>query len=499
MRRFAGVLAAAAVAAPTAFAAPQLTFSRPEAFGGGVFTLAAGAPRRLVDGSAAAWSPDGRRIAVVAGEGAALHVVDPDGRFRALLALGPVSGPDWSPDGRKLVFERFGWIHTIDADGTDERRIAQGRSPAWSPGGRRIAFVSDRAGNDDIYAVRATGGGVKQLSSGLGNENDPAWSPNGRRIAYVTDETGAAEIGLLDGATQKVGALTSDRSVASMPAWSPDGKRIAYVSLRDGAEAVWSVPAAGGAPRRVMLGAAEHPHWRPSPEVQELLPDLDQQPPSDLDVRSEHGRHRLWFTAATDNIGLGPLIVSGLRPSGSLIMHALQRVRLSDGSIRAYPRVGLWRYNYSPHHAHWHLLYYQRYELRRGDGSVVVRDRKSGFCLGDRYGSAPGHVVNRVSRPVYTGFCNLYEPGSKTVEGGTSIGFSDRYHSGLDGQNVDITNVPTGEYVLVHHTNTQLLIHEFRYTNNAASVRIRLSWPHGRSKPPAVRVLRVCPDFAQCP
>jgi hypothetical protein len=284
-----------------------------------------------------------------------------------------------------------------------------------------------------------------------------------------------------------------------MPAWSPDGKRIAYVSVRDDAEAVWWVAAVGGAPQRVTLGPAEHPHWRPSPEVQELLPDLDQQPPTDLDVRSDQGRHRLWFTAATDNIGLGPLIVSGLRPSGTLVMHAVQRVRLSDGRIRAYPRVGLWRYNYSPHHAHWHLLYYQRYELRRADGSVVVRDRKSGFCLGDRYGIAPGHVVNRVARPIFTGFCNLYAPGARTVDGGTSIGFSDRYHSGLDGQNIDITNVPAGEYVLVHHTNTQLLIHELRYTNNAASVRIRLGWPHGRSRQPAVRVLKVCPDFAQCP
>ena len=496
MKRITLAAVAIAVLAPgTARAATELTFSRPEAFGGGVFMLASGKPRHLVNGSGAAWSPDGHRIAVVAGAGAALRVVDPDGRYGAILALGPVSSPDWSPDAKKLVFERFGWIHVVDADGTHERRLARGTTPAWSPGGHRIAFVSDRNGTDDVYTVRSTGGGLQQLTSGPGNESDPAWSPNGRRVAFVTDESGTPELGLLDVASRKASPLTADRAVAASPAWSPDGRRIAYVSSRATGDEVWSVRAAGGTPRRVAAGPAEHPHWRPSPRVQELLPDLDQQPPSDLDVRANHGRYALWFTAATDNIGLGPLIVSGRRSPSELVMHARQWVRLSDGGTRAYPRVGLWRYNHSAHHSHWHLLYYQRYELRRADGSVVVRDRKSGFCLGDRYGIAPGHIPHRVRRPVFTGFCNLHEPKSIGVEGGTSIGFSDRYHSRLEGQNVDITHVPAGEYVLVHRTNTRLLIKELRYTNNAASVRIRLSRPHGV---PTVRVLRVCADSDRC-
>jgi Tol biopolymer transport system component len=493
VRRLAIVLAAAAIAPPATFAGPELTFSRPEAFGGGVFTFAA--KRLVTNGSQAAWSPNGQQLALVAGDGAALHVADADGRNRALLAFGPTSSPDWSPDGRSLVFERFGWLHRIDADGTDERRLTRGRSPAWSPGGRRIAFVSDRGGSDDIFAIRAAGGGLAQLTSGVGAETDPAWSPNGRKLAYVTDETGAAEVALVHVASRKVAPLTSDGAIAAGPGWSPDGRRIAYVSSKGGTEDVWSVAAAGGAARRVALGPAERPRWRPQPDVVELLPDLDQQAPADLDVRSKHGRHRLWFTAATDNVGIGPLIVSGLRPSASIVMPALQRVRLSDGGTRTYPRVGLWRYNHSSDHVHWHFLYYQRYELRKENGSVVVRDRKSGFCLGDRYGIAPGRVLNRVARPVFTGFCNLYHPDALTVDGGTSVGFSDRYHSRLDGQNVDITNVPAGEYTLVHKTNTQLLIRELRYSNNAASVAIRVSRPNGR---PTVRVLRVCPDSDRC-
>jgi Lysyl oxidase/WD40-like Beta Propeller Repeat len=494
VKRLLLAVAAAAIAAPAAHAASELTFSRPEVFGGGVF--AAPAKRLLATGTQAAWSPNGAQLAVVAGEGAVLHLVDPDGRNRALIAYGPVSSPDWSPDGRRLVFERFGWIHRVDADGTDERRLARGRSPAWSPGGRRIAFVSDRAGTDDLWSIRATGGGLERLTSAPGSETDPAWSPNGRTLAHATDESGSAEIALLDMATKKRAPITADRSIASSPGWSPDGRRVAYVSSRDALDAVWSVAARGGTPRRVAVGPAERPRWRPDPDVVELLPDLDQQPPTDLDVRSDHGRYGLWFTAATDNVGIGPLIVSGVRSSSAITMAALQRVRLSDGGIRAYPKVGYWRYNHSADHSHWHLLRYQRYELRTQNGKVVVRDRKSGFCLGDRYGVAPGRVFNRVRRAVFVGFCNLHQPETLSVDGGTSVGFSDRYHSRLDGQNVDITNVPAGEYTLVHKTNTQLLIRELRYSNNAASVAIRLTRPNGR---PRVRVLRVCPDSEGCP
>jgi hypothetical protein len=105
-------------------------------------------------------------------------------------------------------------------------------------------------------------------------------------------------------------------------------------------------------------------------------------------------------------------------------------------------------------------------------------------------------VLHRIRQAVFTGFCNLHEPDALTVDGGTSVGFSDRYHSRLDGQNLDITHVPAGDYALVHKTNTQLLIRELRYTNNAASVAIRLTRPSGR---PHVRVLRVCPDSDRCP
>jgi Lysyl oxidase len=258
------------------------------------------------------------------------------------------------------------------------------------------------------------------------------------------------------------------------------------------------VPATGGSPAPVLSAPFTDPAPRLQPEIVELLPDLDQQAPSDLDVRRSGRGFRLWFTSAADNVGLGPLIVNGRRSGVGRAMRANQRIRLSNGSLRTNTEIGTWHYNASLDHSHWHLLHFQRYELRRLDGSVVVRDRKSGFCIGDRYGVAPGRIQGRRTAPVFRGFCNLYDPRSLAVDGGTSVGYSDRYHSRLDGQNLDLTRVPPGQYVLVHRVNPQALIRELRYENNAASVRIRIAWPKGRSRAPNVRILRACANSDRC-
>lgn len=476
-----------------------LAVSRP---GGGLYVIGGGKLRRIAPRAAEpSWSPDGRRLAYVApGEGGAadVFVSDANGAHASPIThTGDVdeSSPDWSPDGRQLVFEQAGQVVVTRGDGSHPRLLGRGEEPAWSPGGRRIAFQRD----GDLFLVRATGGRPRPVVATPWWEGEPAWAPNGRRIVYSSDETGAQDVRVLDVRTRVSARLTQDEFGDGAPTFNSNGRRVLFVSDRLATQALWSVPAAGGIPVPAGgLSLAGDVDARPVPGVMELLPDLDQRAPSDLDVRRSRHGFRLWFTSAADNVGLGPFIVGGRRRPGSKTMRANQRVRLSNRSLRTYPQIGVWRYARSPDHSHWHFMYYQRYELRRVNGSVLVRDRKSGFCLGDRYGVAPGKIEGRITDPVYRGFCNRYQPESLQVDGGTSVGYSDRYHSGLDGQNLNITRVPAGEYVLVNRVNTQLLIRELRYENNAASVRIRLRWPHGRSSAPSVRILKTCPDSDRC-
>jgi hypothetical protein len=78
---------------------------------------------------------------------------------------------------------------------------------------------------------------------------------------------------------------------------------------------------------------------------------------------------------------------------------------------------------------------------------------------------------------------------------GTSPGYTDRYPAFFHGQNVDITGVPTGTYDLTHRVNASMQLRELRYENDAASVRLRLTWIAGT---PHVRVLRTCQGTPTC-
>ena len=141
-----------------------LAFSRGETAGGGVFVWERNGRVRLFAraGSAPAWSPDGRRLAYVAPAelGATdLYVADADGSHRAPLTRSETSdesSPDWAPDGRSLVVDRDGTLVVVRADGAVERVLTAGREPAWSRSGK-IAFVSDRAGSDELYVDRRHG------------------------------------------------------------------------------------------------------------------------------------------------------------------------------------------------------------------------------------------------------------------------------------------------------------------------------------------------------
>jgi hypothetical protein len=221
----------------------------------------------------------------------------------------------------------------------------------------------------------------------------------------------------------------------------------------------------------------------------DVLPDLRQEPPSELDVSVVRGRQLLGFRSAVQNVGEGELLLVGSRPNGiTRDMRADQIVTQRSGGSRRVTGVGFLRYVPSPDHSHWHYLPFERYELRREASAVrVVRDRKSGFCLGDRYRVEP-RVPGAMPAPVYATRCGLNRPGLLTIREGISVGWADDYAAYLDGQHIDVTNVPSGRYLLVHTVNASGRILETSTANNTASVRIALTRsPTGRVR---VKVLR---------
>ena len=172
------------------------------------------------------------------------------------------------------------------------------------------------------------------------------------------------------------------------------------------------------------------------------LPDLDQRPPTDLAIvklgRPLGARLHVRGRESRD----GPLLIRGLRRQGAAFMRADQVIEFSDGRKLAVPRIGRLRYEPHPPHFHWHLQPFEAYTLRSvANPNLVVRDRKSGFCLIDRYGNAV-LPAPKIAPPRFTSNCATGRPDARSVVEGSSPGYRDRYPAFFHGQDVDVTGLP---------------------------------------------------------
>jgi hypothetical protein len=241
-------------------------------------------------------------------------------------------------------------------------------------------------------------------------------------------------------------------------------------------------------------------------EPQDRLPDLDQLVPTDLKVqRIQFGKRvafRLGFSSATANVGVGPLTLHGQRPDRTQqTMSVNQIVQQTMNATRLVRDVGLMSFVVHPDHHHWHLLGFERYELRKPGRKAPFprRDRKTGFCLGDRFAIPnAAKLAGFNATPLQADMCGLGRPDLLSLFTGISVGWGDRYEAHIEGQFIDITGLESGRYELVHRVNTDGKLAELDYANNASSVLFSLRWHDDPRRVPAVRVLRSCPASETC-
>lgn len=217
------------------------------------------------------------------------------------------------------------------------------------------------------------------------------------------------------------------------------------------------------ASRANATGAAQHQSLR--------LPDLEILDPYDIHTvgSREIGDLRLKFGTMIWNAGAGPLETRGAQNPKTKRLEVYQYLYpQGEGEARQGRRIGTFDYNHR--HGHLHLQTFARYQLwslgpQGKPKEAVATNDKVGFCLMD---ITPVDLKRRnaASAPVYA--------GCRADVQGISVGYGDEYVAQLFEQDLDITNLPDGNYALVTVANPDLEIDEARYGNNTSAVMIAL-------------------------
>lgn len=181
-----------------------------------------------------------------------LYVMDDDGGNVQRLTVRPGWWPDWSPDGKQIVFTAQppgvpNWpqqsaIYIIKSDGTNEHRLTNDETsnsfPSWSPDGQHIAFNSNRLAKrgiaqTDIWTIHIVTKQLRRLTRTEKLTTDPSWSPDGKYIAYREGR----EIHLIrpDGSGHHELRPGNGNNKRGSPRWSVDSRSVLYIEDRFGA------------------------------------------------------------------------------------------------------------------------------------------------------------------------------------------------------------------------------------------------------------------------
>ena len=195
-----------------------------------------------------------------------------------------IEAPNWTPDGRFLVYNSRGLIykirikggvseaintgsinssnndHVISSDGKLLAISARGETlksqifilpfaggepkqitpnaPSYlhgiSPDSKFLSYCAERKGNYDIYVIPIDGGEEIRLTDAPGLDDGPEYSPDGKFIWFNSVRAGLMQVWRMkpDGTDQK--QMTFNEANNWFPHVSPNGKLVAFISYRKG-------------------------------------------------------------------------------------------------------------------------------------------------------------------------------------------------------------------------------------------------------------------------
>ncbi|MGA2652650.1 MAG: hypothetical protein ABSF28_19100 [Terracidiphilus sp.] len=191
------------------------------------------------------WSRDGKFL--IFNQDGTLHRLTLDGSAPTLIPTAPQihcnNDHGISPDGQFLAIsdqtteDRKSRVYIVPITGGTPRQITP-NAPSywhgWSPDGKTLAFTGERNGNFDIYSIPAAGGEETRLTTAEGLDDGPEYSPDGAWIYFNSERTGHMQIWRMkaDGSEQE--QVITEESNDWFPHISPDGQWMVYLVYEKG-------------------------------------------------------------------------------------------------------------------------------------------------------------------------------------------------------------------------------------------------------------------------
>ena len=314
-----------------------------------------------------AWSPDGQTLVYAMAGSLWKQRIGSNETFELTHAAGYDSQPDWSRDGRAIVFARYRddaiELYAIDPETRAEHALTKSRAvnlePRVAPDGKRIAWVStEGTGHFNLYVADFDGARLSNARRVVGEREsavpryyysrfdhaiDPAWTPDGKHLVFVSNREVAYGTGdvwsvAVDDPSDLKKLWSEETAWRAAPDVAPDGRRVVYSSFHGRQwQQLWLGTTSGEATIPLTFGEFDRAQPRFSPDGRRIASTSNEGGDLALEVMELAGGARTRIEPATRKY---------LRPTATLTLETPLPARFSvtgaDG--RAYAPATGWRH-----------------------------------------------------------------------------------------------------------------------------------------------------------
>ncbi|WP_431200390.1 TolB family protein [Mucilaginibacter sp. P25] len=236
--------------------------------------------------------------------GSALEIMDINTGLRQVVLSdsGSLQAPNWTPDGKSLIFNKAGNLYNFSLDNSCANLLNTGfanknnNDHVLSFDGLQIGIshhALEEKGRSIVYTLPITGGFPKQITT-----KSPSylhgWSPDNQFLLYTGERNGEFDIFKISKNGGKEIRLTNSPGLDDGAEYSRDGKYIYFCSTRTGKMQVWRMDVNGK--NQTQLTFDDFNNWFPhvSPDNKWLVfISFQNQVPADKHPFYEHVYLRL--------------------------------------------------------------------------------------------------------------------------------------------------------------------------------------------------------------